>query len=180
MGRLGIGVVALWLIGMPVVASEPFVVSKVTDGLYRGPPPRDRCHFEQLRQLGIRTVLDLRSWVPGSSRREADLGAEYGISCQLYRWPATPWKKGGVESAYPYLLRQDLRPLYIHCHTSRERTGLVIGLYRVREQGWAPLDAYCEMLRNGLRGFFWYYHDYFWKNTYGPGQPAWGRCCPDM
>ena len=54
-------------------------------------------------------------------------------------------------------------PIFIHCHHGQDRTGLIIGLYRVEAQGWAPAKAYQEMLVNGfhpnLAGLDKYFRD---------------------
>jgi hypothetical protein len=62
-----------------------------------------------------------------------------------------------------------LQPVYIHCELGRDRSGLIIGLYRVRYEGWSPCAAYAEMQQFGfnerLRGL----DRYFWERHGRPG-----------
>ena len=44
-----------------------------------------------------------------------------------------------------------LQPVYVHCTEGVDRTGLIIALYRVIEQGWAPKDAHDEMMAHGFK-----------------------------
>ncbi len=39
---------------------------------------------------------------------------------------------------------------YIHCEHGQDRTGLVVGCYRVLKQGWKKDDAWAEMLQHGF------------------------------
>ena len=39
---------------------------------------------------------------------------------------------------------------FIHCTHGHDRTGLVVGCYRVLKQGWTKNDAYAEMLQHGF------------------------------
>lgn len=153
---------------------EPFVISQVDEGLLRGRAPRRRSEFEELRQAGVRSILDTRAFRPFSSRHEARLAAEFGIRYYHYRYPALPWAVQEAEPAYQEMLRlqRERGPLFVHCQQNRDRTSLLIGLYRVRVQGWAPAAAYEEMQRFGLRSYLPYFERYFWANAYGPGMPA--------
>ena len=41
--------------------------------------------------------------------------------------------------------------VYVHCSHGRDRTGLIVGLYRVLHEGWQAKDAYAEMNTEGFR-----------------------------
>jgi len=49
--------------------------------------------------------------------------------------------------------------VFVHCTHGQDRTGVVVGAYRVLSQGWTKEAAYKEMLDNGfhplLRGLCW-------------------------
>jgi protein tyrosine/serine phosphatase len=63
-------------------------------------------------------------------------------------------------------LRSNVRgKIFIHCKHGEDRTGLVIGLYRVEVEGWAPRDAYREMLDLGFHPFLHALDSYFRKRT---------------
>jgi hypothetical protein len=60
-------------------------------------------------------------------------------------------------------------PVYIHCEHGKDRTGLLVALFRVLYQGWSVEDAYAEWTQIGHRGvgtYFTYYLDeYFFALT---------------
>ncbi len=45
-------------------------------------------------------------------------------------------------------------PIYVHCKHGQDRTGVVIGLERVVNEGWAPQEAHDEMVQIGFHTFF--------------------------
>lgn len=161
LGTIGL---LLGLVGLPACACrDEFTVCQVDAGIYRGKPPRSPSDFEQLRASGVKTIVDLQALVPQVSDCEERLAAEYGISyrnCPISPVCANPEE---IESAYYQLLCKENQPLYLHCYSSRDRTSLLIGLYRVRCQGWLPDCAYDEMLRSGLSEMLFFYHRYFWN-----------------
>jgi protein tyrosine/serine phosphatase len=57
------------------------------------------------------------------------------------------------------------RPVYVHCKHGQDRTGLMVGLYRVLQQGWAPEKAYEEMKERGFHPFFLGLKHYFHEKT---------------
>ena len=54
-------------------------------------------------------------------------------------------------------------PVYVHCFHGQDRTGMVVGMFRVLHDHYAKKEAYAERRRNGfhplLRGLF-----KMWKN----------------
>ncbi len=38
-----------------------------------------------------------------------------------------------------------LRPLYVHCQHGVDRTGAMMAVYRIQEEGWSNAEAYAEM-----------------------------------
>lgn len=61
-------------------------------------------------------------------------------------------------------------PVFIHCHHGQDRTGLIIGLYRVEVQGWTPSKAYQEMLDVGFHPSISTLDNYFKHRTGYKGQ----------
>jgi protein tyrosine phosphatase (PTP) superfamily phosphohydrolase (DUF442 family) len=163
----------LGLLGVPAcVGTEEFTVCKVDAGIYRGRPPRAPSDFKQLRATGVRTILDMQSFRPQACEQERSLAAEHGISYRNCPVSPLPGSTAEIESAYRCLLCKEDYPVYIHCYTSKDRTSLLVGLYRVRCQGWQPQTAYDEMVRAGMHDVLGYFPRYFWDNTRGPGTPA--------
>jgi hypothetical protein len=58
-----------------------------------------------------------------------------------------------------------LGTIYVHCAHGQDRTGLVIGLERVIDEGWQPKDAFKEMIADGFHTFFIGLDSYFEEKT---------------
>jgi protein tyrosine/serine phosphatase len=109
--------------------------ARVGDGIYRGGQPTRR-HLEILRELGVRTIVNLRrenSRVWKQEKLDAlDLGLEF------HRYPF--YGVFGVKEAFLDeilgLVRR--RHIYVHCKHGRDRTSLIVALYRVLDEAWDP------------------------------------------
>ena len=60
--------------------------------------------------------------------------------------------------------------ILLHCHYGEDRTGLLIGLYRVLVQGWTADQAYKEMLAFGFHPSLTYLDTYFRERTHYTGR----------
>lgn len=56
-------------------------------------------------------------------------------------------------------------PLFIHCEHGQDRTGLIVGLYRVFQEGWTPAAAYAEMKAIGFHPELVFLNHYFEEKT---------------
>jgi protein tyrosine/serine phosphatase len=140
-------------------------VFEVSPGIYRGPAPETASDYQQLSSLGIRTVLDIRPWRRRQREQECACLKSHGI-CYIHA-PVSfrPERDGSAERALRILANSQRHPIYIHCQLGRDRSGLIIGLYRVRYEGWSRQLAYCEMKRFGFRSFFRRLENYFWDHA---------------
>ncbi|HEY0231440.1 MAG TPA: tyrosine-protein phosphatase [Dokdonella sp.] len=126
---------------------------RITDTLYRSErlTPAD---VARLRQLGVRTVINLRAFHSGT-----DVLAGSGI--RQVRIPILTWK---VDDAQMTRALRELHaaqaegPTLLHCQHGADRTGLVAAMYRMAYQGWSKQQA-LEELQQGGYGF----HP-VWKN----------------
>ncbi len=134
--------------------------SIVEPGVYRGGQP-DKEGWRYLYSLGVREDLKLNSEAEGSDDYARSLGM------QVYYEPITlpqqmgwapldretifqdVWRMSGsaVASARPISLQ---RPIFVHCKNGWDRTGLVVGAYRVWVCGWTKDRAETEMLARGF------------------------------
>ena len=125
---------------------------KVSDNLYRSAQPTAQ-GMENLKELGIETVINLRSF--HSDRDEignTGLGYEH-----IYMKAWHPERKEAVR--FLQILSNPKRiPVLIHCHYGADRTGTMCALYRIAVQGWTKEEAIREMTEGGF-GF----HE-VWKN----------------
>jgi protein tyrosine phosphatase (PTP) superfamily phosphohydrolase (DUF442 family) len=120
---------------------------KVSEQLYRGAQPSAE-GMEQLQKLGIKTVVNLRSF--HSDRDEigdANLGYEH-ITMK-------PWHAEDKEVVRFLKIVSDPNgtPVFVHCQRGADRTGTMCAIYRVAVQGWSKTEAIEEMTKGGF-GFY--------------------------
>jgi len=121
----------------------------VAPGIYRGARP-DAAGLRRLAALGVKTIIDLDNdvdVVDGEARAAAGLGMK--VEREPMSWLFAP-EDAQMQRILALLANSRQRPLFVHCQYGEDRTGLVIGLYRVFRQGWKPTTAYQEMLRRGF------------------------------
>lgn len=136
----------------PVAAAGAPNLHRVTPFLYRSAQPT-REGFKNLEALGVRTVIDLRAY--HSDRREAK-----GTGLRLVELDIRTWKvaEADVVEVLRRLRRREDGPFLVHCQHGADRTGVMMAMFRMVEQGWSKEEALREM-RGGGYGF----HP-VWKN----------------
>lgn len=149
-------------------------VYQVAPGIYRGPAPRTNADYQRLKQLGIKTVLNLRKRDQSSVAGERSRLAAMGIATRHVPMDYFPRGDGSVEQALRVMHDPGVRPLYIHCKHGRDRSGLIVGLFRVQGQGWNHSRAYQEMTGHGFNTRLFGLRRYFWRTPAGqiPMTPA--------
>lgn len=126
--------------------------AEVEPGFFRsGAIPEDTIPF--LKAYGIRTVInfDDRPEVAGP---EAIFLGGFGIKTYNFPWKASENPSGEmVKETMALLTDKNLRPVLIHCYHGKDRTGLMVALYRVAIDKWTPDQAYAEMKTHGFHQF---------------------------
>ena len=119
---------------------------KVSDGLYRGAQPEAE-GFKELKKLGVKTVLSLRS-----SRSDRKLlegaGLDY-VNIRMRPWDA---EYDEVKEALKIITDASKQPVFVHCRRGADRTGAVIAAWRLVADGWTKEEAIEEMTK-GPFGF---------------------------
>jgi tyrosine-protein phosphatase SIW14 len=116
----------------------------VSDQLYRGAQPKD-AGFAELKKLGIDIVVNLRH-EPDAIARERAL-----VEAQGMRYVSIPWRgrqdpKTEQVSQFLGLLRDNPeRKVFVHCLRGAERTGVMVGCYRISREHWTPDQTLAEM-----------------------------------
>ena len=82
-------------------------------------------------------------------------------------WLIAP-KDADVEKIISLLTDQSQAPLFIHCTHGQDRTGLIMGLYRIFVDKWSSGNAYDEMLKIGFHPEFFALDHYFKSKTQMP------------
>ncbi len=135
----------------PLEASGMENFYQVNNWLYRSAQP-DAEGFKNIEAMGIKTVINLRE-------SNKDPKAAVGTKLILLNAPITTWSfnDNDIASALQ-AVTQAQRPVLVHCRHGADRTGLIIALIRVLDEGWSVEDAKQEMLEGGY-GFH-----AIWKN----------------
>lgn len=125
---------------------------KVNENYFRGSQPR-KAEFGQLKEMGIKTIIDLRK------DREPDAhdwAMKSGL--QYFNIPLKASKAATEEQTAQFLaLVNDPAnwPVYVHCKGGRHRTGALTAAYRISHDGWSAEEAFREMkVYDFDQGFF--------------------------
>lgn len=126
---------------------------KVSDRYYRGSQPEAE-HLVKLKELGVKTVIDLRKdRVNEASAWARDAGLQY-INIPLTTKSAATEE----QTAYFLSLVNDPAnwPVYVHCKGGRHRTGEMTAIYRITHDSWTAEQAYTEMKKYDFEDSFFY------------------------
>jgi protein tyrosine/serine phosphatase len=144
----------------PEVAAAPVVLSaaakpsagqalsdfaQVTPNLYRSGQPT-QAGVAKIASLKIKTILKLNDDDP----QEADWAASDGVTLDpmLMSNEGSPTYQQ-IDAALAVINDTSKQPVLVHCHLGHDRTGAVIGAYRVAVQGWSVAQAASEALSMG-------------------------------
>lgn len=121
---------------------------KTTDSIFRGGRPSEQ-GLQFLKKAGFKTIINIEN---NSKAIKNEMAIAKRLGLLMYSspmsWQTTPDDKQ-VNTILAALQNPQMYPIFIHCHYGKDRTGLIIGLYRVFVQKWNPKDAYSEMLKYG-------------------------------
>ncbi len=121
----------------------------VAPGIYRGGTP-DAQGVEWLRARGIRTVINLRHY---HGETEGELVREAGMRYVRIPLESTDAPSRAQVQEFLSIVRdREAHPVYVHCLHGVDRTGAMIAVYRMEEQGWSNADALAEMEHFGAHG----------------------------
>lgn len=138
---------------------------KVNAGLWRGGQP-DEEGLCELARLGVKTVICLRFRISIIDWERAvceKLGLKFiSIPLNYTTLPRAPQ----IERFFKTVDDAANHPVYVHCYHGSDRTGLMLGIYRIARDGWVVVDAYKEMKLCGfhrfrIRPFKWWLWKYY-------------------
>jgi len=124
---------------------------EVAPGQYRGGQPTLE-RWDYLQSRGVRTIVKLNYDTEDPDEPSASM-----LGMVVHRVPFPPSgvddALGGptvaqMRQAVAWLSDPKLRPVYVHCSHGHDRTGLVVGTYRVT-RGWSKAKAWDEMVKLG-------------------------------
>jgi len=117
---------------------------RVSGDLYRGAQPSEE-GMKQLEKLGIKTVVNLRSF---HSDRDEMKGTKLGYE-HIYM---KAWNAEDEELVRFLEIVSDpnRQPAFVHCQFGADRTGTMCAVYRIAVQGWSKDEAIEEMTKGGF------------------------------
>ncbi len=145
--------------------------AQVAPGIYRGGTPELSNGVAYLHEQGIKTIINLQgadlvlkysaSERSDSRNKEGEAAVQLGMKYFNLAIPAaadfSDADKENMGRAVRIMSSPEFQPVYVHCKLGNDRTGVVIGLYRILFQDWTAKQSNDEMTENGhrgLRGFF--------------------------
>lgn len=103
---------------VPGVGNFGFISAEV----WRGAQPTAD-GLRTLYAMGCKTVIDLQ---------ERDESGAIPAGMKYVRLPTSPWEAANVDvSSVLKAIEQSPKPVFIHCHVGRDRTGVAVGAYRL-------------------------------------------------
>jgi protein tyrosine phosphatase (PTP) superfamily phosphohydrolase (DUF442 family) len=125
--------------------------SLIQPGLWRGRCPITHGHYEELKALGVRTILDVRGDQPVQSAIERRRAPEHGLEYRHVPLSFHPLRDGSGDVVLAAMQDVSAYPMYIHCELDRDRTSAIVGVFRIRVQGWSQEAAEAEAQSMGIR-----------------------------
>ncbi len=144
--------------------------AQVAPGIYRSGRPDEVALTALASQLKLKTVINLEN-DDAAVTAEKTLASSLGLT--FIEAPIDPWTEPSqdfVNSVLKILADPSRHPVLLHCQHGEDRTGMIVGLYRVTHNGWTAEQAYQEMseynfhpILQGLR--------HYWENATGMELP---------
>jgi tyrosine-protein phosphatase SIW14 len=154
--RVLVSVAVLALLAAPIRTQEDRSYKelpnfhRVNDTIYRGAQPKSG-GLELLKQLGIRTVVNLRH---DDSRAKQEEASAHRVGLQYFN---VPFERRGrprdkeMEQVLSIINNPANQPVFVHCQHGADRTGVVVAIYRITHDGWTGKQATAEAKRYGLK-----------------------------
>lgn len=122
-------------------------VGRVAPGIFRGAQPTPE-GYATLKAMGVRTVINLRT-------RHGERKAVEAAGMRYINIPMRFW--GNVDPAVVRMALSAMtdpanQPVFVHCSVGRDRSGVVVAVYRMEVDGWSEAEAEAEM---EAFGFHW-------------------------
>ena len=148
--------IPLFFFSLPALAgsSVPGIHNfyQVDNHVYRGAQPTSE-GVSYLAKIGVKTVLDLREPGERSTQEERAVTA---LGMQYVTVPMgglTPPTEAQISKILALLEDKTTGPVFVHCRRGADRTGAVIGAYRVDFDHWDNARALREAMSDGMSFF---------------------------
>jgi len=121
----------------------------VAPGIYRGAAPTDT-GLQKLKAMGVKTIIDLRI-APKTVKKEGQTARAMGFKwINLPMGAEAPTKKEVDTLLATLNAATPQSPVYVHCQHGADRTGCMLGVYRVTHDHWTYDQAMAEAHKYGF------------------------------
>jgi tyrosine-protein phosphatase SIW14 len=126
---------------------------KINDGLYRGAQPNEQ-GLEELKKLGITTIVDLRAEDRPKSEWEQKEAERLGM--RFVHIPVAGFAAPTNEEVVQFLslFHDPQQKVFVHCLLGEDRTGVFVASYRMSVEKWPVAQALHEMDAFGFNAFW--------------------------
>jgi protein tyrosine phosphatase (PTP) superfamily phosphohydrolase (DUF442 family) len=124
----------------------------VSQDFWRGAAPSSQ-GLEELANMGVKTIIDLRMAGSGVSE-EAQQAQRLGLN--FHHIPLIYKRPSDLQIAQFLNIINDpaKQPVYVHCRFGSDRTGTMVGVFRVVNQHWQFKETYDEMRQHHFKPWF--------------------------
>ncbi len=140
-------------------------IHRLDHGVFYGAAPKSDADFARLRRLGVRRVIDVRTFKVVAGCLERRRAAKYGITYDRIPSGFLPTRTGNVPRIMSQLTSADCGAVYFHCNLGSDRTGMLAAIYRTEHLGWNPLEAFttwkAQQFNTNLKDL----DRYFWQHV---------------
>ena len=133
-------------------AAGPTRFAQVDDHLYRGGQPT-AAQVRRLYAMGVRTIVCLRK---GGPAEEEAAARSLGMRFVRIGFSGFSIPNGRMLRRIVDRIQASPDPVYVHCAQGRDRTSLIVALYRVWVSGWPPATAWQKEARDFGHGAPWF------------------------
>ena len=113
--------------------------------VYRSSQPSPLFLRYLVEHYGVRSLVNLRGRTPGF---ESDFAARHRLRLFSFDLSASrPPSQAEVARFLEIVSNPANQPVLVHCRNGVDRTGYMLGLYRIEADGWSPERAAREMSR---------------------------------
>lgn len=123
----------------------------VEPGIWRGAAPTAE-GLQKLKALGVRTIIDLRIEKKGQVE-EAAAAKALGLNRVRIPMGAEAPTEKQVAQFLALLQKSKTEPVFVHCQHGADRTGAMVGIWRVTQHKWGFAQTYAEMRKYGFKTY---------------------------
>lgn len=121
----------------------------VTSGVMRGAQPSEE-GFKILKdRYNVKTILSLRN---NKQHNKWEERLVEGLGVNFINIPMDRTKEQSIEKiemCLNIINDKSKKPIFVHCHAGKDRTGLIFAAYRIKQDNRSFKDAFMEMLAYG-------------------------------